>query len=140
MAVRISGFRGVRNFKVNTKKAAEVSEAVYRRALTELFSNIVVSTPVDTGRLRGNWQADNAPSSTETGRRDTGGRQTISAAKAFISRLKSDTKFAFFNNVPYALKIEQGSSRQAPQGMVAINVANFERFVKKAILRERGTR
>ena len=56
MPIKIAGIKGAKQFKLNLAKATKASEKVARSALTELFSSIVISTPVDTGRLRGNWQ------------------------------------------------------------------------------------
>lgn len=136
MTIRISGVSGVKQFKLDTKKAIKISENVARRALTELFSNIVVSTPVDTGRLRGNWQIAADFSNNETGFRDRGGRVAIARVKGFLNNYDLSGSVAFFNNVPYALQIEQGSSKQAPRGMVAVNTARFNSILRKAIIRE----
>lgn len=136
MTIRIADITGTKEFKINAKKAQDIAENVARRAFTELFSNIIVSTPVDTGRLRGNWQISESFGSDETGIRDRGGRTTIARVKGFLNGYDMKGPIAFFNNVPYAVRIEQGHSKQAPVGMVAVNVANFGSIVNKAIQRE----
>ena len=41
------------------------------------------------------------------------------------------------NNLPYAVPIENGHSRQKPEGMVAVTVAEWPGIVKNAIDAER---
>jgi hypothetical protein len=92
-----------------------------RAATSEVFSNIIQMTPVDTGRARGNWQCTiGAPF---TGEDDTG--NVLKMQNTLPRRAGSIVYLT--NNVPYIQKLEYDAhSRQAPNGMVRISVALFE--------------
>jgi hypothetical protein len=93
-----------------------------RAATSEVFSNIIQMTPVDTGRARGNWQCTiGAPF---TGEDDTG--DVLKMQNTLPRRAGSVVYLT--NNVPYIRKLEYipGYSRQAPAGMVRVSVALFE--------------
>lgn len=80
------------------------------------------------GRFRGNWQIglDTLPT-TETGRIDKQGNATLAAGQGVLEQFKVGTTqvIYFANNVPYAVPLEYGHSKQAPNGMVRIAVMNF---------------
>lgn len=92
-----------------------------RAATSEVFSNIIQMTPVDTGRARGNWQCTiGAPF---IGEDDTG---SVMKAQNAIPR-RSGSVVYLTNNVPYIGRLEyDGHSRQAPAGMVRVSVTLFE--------------
>jgi len=67
-----------------------------------------VRTPVKTGRLRGNWQCSlNMPLSGEI---ETGGGVALSKAQSTTAGAKITDSIYLVNNLPYAQKIENGSS------------------------------
>lgn len=105
-------------------------DKVRRASILELFSLVIDETPVDTGRLRGNWQTSlNSPIMGTTDRLDRGGNAAKAEALANLGALV-DIVF-MSNNLPYAERIEyEGYSRQAPAGMVRKNVARWPRIVK----------
>lgn len=85
---------------------------------------VIRETPVDTGRLRGNWQsALNVPKDDQLQVQDVSGSGSISNAENTLNKLKLGNIFWFTNNLPYARRIEEGWSQQAPQGMLRRNVA-----------------
>jgi len=92
-----------------------------RAATSEVFSNIIQMTPVDTGRARGNWQCTiGAPF---VGEDDSG---SVMKAQSVIPRRAGSVVY-LTNNVPYVQKLEYDAhSRQAPNGMVRASVALFE--------------
>lgn len=75
-----------------------------------LFTAIVEATPVDTGQARASWRI----SKTQEG-------------EIF--------KWRIVNGVPYIIFLEYGSSKQAPQGMVRINLDRFISDLKTGIKR-----
>lgn len=87
------------------------------------------------GRFRGNWQIgfDNAPEG-ETGRVDPSGRLTQSIGIAVLSQFKAanNSVIYFVNNVPYAVRLEFGYSKQAPRGMVRITAQEFQKLFNEA--------
>jgi hypothetical protein len=92
-----------------------------RAATSEVFSNIIQMTPVDTGRARGNWQCTiGAPF---TGEDDTG---DVLKMQSVIPRRAGSVVY-LTNNVLYIRALEYDfHSRQAPAGMVRVSVALFE--------------
>lgn len=85
------------------------------------------------GRFRGNWQlgVGTIPAG-ETGRIDKGGGATQSAIVAKIPEDASGKVYYLCNNTPYSLRIEDGWSRQAPNGVVGLTVTEFGTFVREA--------
>tara|TARA_R110000772_G_scaffold170373_3_gene282274 strand:- start:3410 stop:3799 length:390 start_codon:yes stop_codon:yes gene_type:complete len=113
-----------------TDKAVANSEKVFRGSSISLFSNIIKRTPVKTGRLRGNWQTDiNQPSVGTLDRNSS--TPAISEAVSKVNKATLDDSIFLVNNLPYANAIENGSSAQAPEGMVAVSIAEFQREVDK---------
>jgi len=121
---------------------ADVDKQV-RSITLSLFKSIIVGTPVDTGRARGNWQTSiGAPAAGTTERLDPSGGQAIAEISQNMSGAGGVSWLS--NNLPYIAKLEYGGypdgpktiggfSRQAPAGMVRVN---FARIV--AILRGGG--
>lgn len=115
-------------------KFPELPEKIIRGTLFDLTSAIIKDTPVDTGRLRGNWMASiNRKRRTKTETTDSNGGKTIERAKAVIKRFKMGNTYFLSNNLPYAKKIEYGGSQQSPRGMARINVARAQRMIDKYI-------
>jgi len=105
----------------------------------ELLRRVVMKTPVDTGRARGNWTLTLgvADDFTDLGkfetyseeRKDRGGGATISKGVQELEGEKlTGAKVTIFNNVPYIKALEHGHSRaQAPKGMLALSISEMKR-------------
>lgn len=86
------------------------------------------------GRFRGNWQLGvDVLLTGETGRIDTRGGVTVSAALAAIPEDAAGRVFYYVNNTPYAQRIEDGWSRQAPEGVVGLTVIGWQERVNKIV-------
>lgn len=111
-------------------KAMKYVDQVRRASILELFRLVIMSTPVDTGRLRGNWQTTiNAPAVAELDRLDPNGGIALAEVLANMGGLLDVVYFS--NNLPYAERIEyDGYSAQAPEGMVRRHVAMWGRIVE----------
>lgn len=111
-------------------KAILYVDQVRRASILELFRLVIMSTPVDTGRLRGNWQTTiNAPAVAELDRLDPNGGIALAEVLANMGGLLDVVYFS--NNLPYAERIEyDGYSAQAPEGMVRRHVAMWGRIVE----------
>lgn len=125
------------------EKAQMKQEQALRKTAIELFGRVIMRTPVDTGRLRGNWQAtvgspadyaiaasDNASPVNSVG---AGSSSAKTAMMDTVLGADRPTMFWLTNTLPYASVIEyEGHSHtQAPQGMVRISVAEFADVVDK---------
>lgn len=110
-------------------KALDKVDKVRRASVLELFKLVIMATPVDTGRLRGNWQTTiNSPAGAATTRDDPSGAAALAEAMANLGSLADVVWFT--NNLPYAERIEyEGWSRQAPEGMVRRHIAQWQRIV-----------
>lgn len=83
------------------------------------------------GQFRGNWQLTlNQITETKLNRIDPQGTVTLEAGKRVLQGLKPYDTVHIQNNLPYALRLEEGTwSSQAPQGMVAITVADIRNAI-----------
>lgn len=128
-------------------KAKKNPEIVMRQVSMKLFSEIILGSPVDTGRFRNNWFANTGPTPSNEVTAYTGkqGTAAINRASKVVneSRGMSWTELTLTNNLPYANVIEYGGypgdgpntvggySKQAPQGMVRVNVARFNTLLEE---------
>jgi hypothetical protein len=89
-----------------------------------LLGEIIQRSPVDTGRFRGNTTVSiGAPVFSNTDNLDKGGSGTIKAGQSVLAGLKPYTIIYIQNNLPYAEKLENGHSKQAPSGIFGLAFA-----------------
>ena len=120
----------IAKFVVQAK--GNIDEAA-RRATILLAQGVILKSPVDTGRFRGNWMfaAGAVPRQTvET--LDPTGQTTLSRLIAQIGTTGAGGVTYLANSLPYAVRLENGWSKQAPAGMVRITVQEFQQYVTKA--------
>lgn len=86
----------------------------------QLLNEIVISSPVDTGRFRANNQVSlgSADYGTTTAT-DKTGTATLQQGSAVIAQGKPYSVIYIQNNLPYAEPLEDGHSKQAPTGVYA---------------------
>lgn len=112
-----------------------VDRLVKKVAITAL-QNVVVSTPVDTGRARSGWGAGIGSSSPGHGF-DQAGQGTVTRGRGVIGTRRAGQDIFISNNVPYITRLNEGSSAQAPAMFVqsainqAVSIINREQVVKK---------
>jgi len=125
-----------------TNKAEENSEKIFRATAISLFGRIIKRTPVDSGRLKGNWQVDvNQPATGNVDNIDTTPIKAMSGGSAIkiqagIGKPSLSDTIYMVNNLSYAKTIERGrignkGSNQAPSGMVAVSIAEFKRVLEE---------
>ena len=113
------------------QRAQAQFEDVARKATYDLFRAVVLKSPVDTGRFRSNWNVTaSIPSFTYS--------ESTNASRADSETLKALTLpvggvVYLSNGLPYANRLEYGYSNQAPSGMIRTSVADFNRFVDRAL-------
>ena len=114
-----------------TKTERKMDLAVRKIAL-ELFSRVILKSPVDTGRFRANWQVSigSVPDGTLE-LTDASGTATISKATARTAGVKAGDVIFLVNNLPYAQRLEDGYSGQAPAGMVGLTVQEFQQIARQ---------
>lgn len=113
------------------KKTMEKVVKVKRLSAFDLFSAIVLETPVDKGVLRNNWFAQiGRPSAETTSAEDKSGRGTVQRIQVELTSVDLENDIYFTNNLVYAVPIEfDGLSGKAPQGMVRINALRWDSIV-----------
>jgi hypothetical protein len=126
-----------------TNKSEKEADKIRRAVIIKLFSSVIDDTPVDTGRLRGNWQTSvNKPkNSTLTGNDKGGGK---SKARVLSNLGKFGDSIHLTNNLPYAKVAEYGEwngptdkvnatgfSRKSPRGMLRKNAVRFQKILQK---------
>ena len=105
-----------------TKDMEEMNKAI----ILELFTSVILDTPVLEGRLRGNWviSADD-PADGTVDIVDPTGSKTTRNIENFVSKLNAGEDFDVYltNNLPYAYRVEYDgwSHTKAPEGMVRKN-------------------
>lgn len=115
------------------EKAKIAPAVVVRKLGLDLASSVVLGSPVDTGRFRANWNiAFGAPDESTSQATDKSGGQAINRVRAQLAGFNEPVDIYLTNSLPYAIPLEYGSSKQAPQGMVRITVAKFQSFVDAA--------
>ncbi|RSE85576.1 HK97 gp10 family phage protein [Achromobacter denitrificans] len=104
-----------------------------RQATVMLAQGVILKSPVDTGRFRANWQfsAVSIQRATTTAL-DRGGQVTMNRLVAEIQRTGAGGVTYLSNSLPYAARLENGWSKQAPQGMVRLTVQEFQNYVSQA--------
>jgi hypothetical protein len=112
------------------EKAKTNTDVVIRKVAVEMLDRIVDRTPVDTGRARANWQTTiGSPAMSPTGAEDKSGSSAKAAGGAVIASFNIGQTVWLSNALPYAGRLEYGSSLQAPAGMVRVTVAEFQGLV-----------
>jgi hypothetical protein len=110
------------------EKMGDTAENVASATFIELFSSVIKDTPVDSGRLQGNWQTTkNSPANGEVDR--------FGAASLIDVHTVIDKPGTYYltNNLPYAERVEFDgwSHTKAPRGMVRINVKRLKQILRK---------
>ena len=97
-----------------------------RAVALDALSGVVNMSPVDTGRFRGNWGAATGTVPTDTFETTTGSA-SLERGGAIIRDYpkRGFPVLTLYNNLPYAESLENGHSKQAPKGMVAVTIANI---------------
>lgn len=115
-----------------SKRAEKAVDDTVRAVTFALFSEVVQRTPVDTGRLKGNWQVSQGSPVTGTiTTTDPDGSTTTARIAAGMGGWGSVTFLT--NNLPYASRIEYDgwSHTKAPAGMVRVSFARIRQIVNR---------
>lgn len=111
--------------KFQAKTEAKMGRVV-RKISLDMFTEVIMMSPVDTGRFRGNWQTavGDAPDGTVE-LLDPDGNTVIAKASGAVAEMKPGDVIYMANNLPYAEALEDGWSGQAPGGMVALTLQKY---------------
>lgn len=117
-------------------------EDVVKMTCEDILKDLVMGSPVDTGRFRGNWQItfNQAPLYAINAYDQSGGKtiQNGSANIALFAKGTGITSIWFSNMLIYANALEYGHSKQAPNGVMGIVAIRLGTYVTEAIKRARA--
>jgi hypothetical protein len=100
-------------------------DAIVTKTVIDLFSSIVELTPIDTGRARANWAMG-------MNLNVSGQSVDLTDVAEFEYKTKRGDTIWIWNNLVYIVPLEEGHSRQAPRGMVALSLRRFDKFLMDA--------
>lgn len=98
------------------------------------FEGVTKRSPVDTGRFKGSWQIKQGTPNLRVlpeGRHKTTGEGQPRKARAASS--EPGLPWFITNNLDYGPALEDGNSKQAPNGMVRLTMADLKRFVRQEV-------
>lgn len=108
----------------------DIFDKVIRKALFDLLQEIIKNTPIDTGRARASWVLDIEFSdfSLPPGDYNSVFEKAIPETMAWLPH--SD-HYVLYNNLEYIVALENGHSKQRPNGFVAQALAAFASHLSK---------
>lgn len=136
------GFAGqIKGFK---SKALGKVDAIHRKVTLDVGTSLVLKSPVGDakywkrppppgyagGRFRANWQFGEGEINFSTNENiDPAGTFLISEMNAKMTPGSPGRTFYLTNSLPYGKRLEDGWSRQAPNGMVRLTQLEFQPIV-----------
>lgn len=109
------------------------ADQVLRKVALDVFSRIVLRSPVDEGTFRGSWGVSLVGSpGIDNPQPDKTGQRTIAGGAAVIATASFGQTISIGSRLPYAYRLETGWSKQAPAGMVGLTVLEFEALFARA--------
>jgi len=103
-----------------------------KKIVLEALRRVVLKTPVDTGRARANWQVTIAKPATSVidNFSELSDGAVIEKGLVAIAELPPYQIVFVSNNVNYIEFLEEGSSKQAPEGMAALTIEELRQMFK----------
>ena len=115
----------IHEFNIN---AMAMSAAKIKKAFVGLSTDIIMDTPVLSGRLRNNWFPSVNQGTNKT-TKYTGEKGAAATSRVSAVKFKLGDTLYLTNNLPYAERIEfKGWSAKAPSGMVRKNLVRWEKY------------
>ena len=115
--------------------AGQEIEALQKAIILELFTSVILDSPVLEGRLRGNWLiSSGTPGEGVVDVLDPTGNITTRKISNFVRSIDAAENYDVYltNNLPYAYRIEYDgwSHTKAPEGMVRKNFIRISQNLK----------
>lgn len=119
-------FKELDQFEDELRRSAE---AAVRKTVKKLYNNIVTRTPVDTGYAKSNWKFTLGSARGNLLPRPS--RKFYGPpSQMFLTSIPFGSIITIYNNTPYIKYLENGHSRQAPSGMVALSMVEAEAMLQ----------
>lgn len=138
----------IRKFEADVDAWIEAAEQnllyVVETSCEAVLRDLVMLSPVDTGRFKGNWQITfNQPAFYALNEYDKEGGKTINAGRRALSVYASTkgagiTSIYFSNMLIYANALEHGHSQQAPAGVLGIVAVRLRYYFAFAVREARS--
>lgn len=115
-------------------KAEGLAENTTRLAVLDVWSRLIVRSPVDTGRFRAAWRFQEDTLVAVGPIPDGGSSDSPLPAPAppDLPERVIGRRFYIVNNVSYGQALEEGGSNQAPNGMVRLTAKDWPQIVRRA--------
>jgi hypothetical protein len=115
-------------------KALAKANLVSQNIISGVADEVIFNTPVDTGRARANWQlgVEKVPTKIFENSFDADGNATANKLKSLIPENVLGLSIYIANNLPYIHELENGKSKQAPVGMVALTQLRFKTIIRNS--------
>lgn len=128
------------DFEAQLEDFRELAMAAIEQTIQDIViqvgESLINLSPVDTGRFKANWQFTiGAPANSSLIATDKEGDETIAKLIAAVNALEPGQVAYIVNTLIYAIPLEYGHSQMAPNGMVRLTIAEFERIVAEAVAR-----
>ena len=105
-------------------KIGEGVKVKAERVTQKLVDSFIKDSPVYTGNFRASWHvSEGFPVYVQV--KDGNPSNPISAPKIIVKPRNNFPIFFITNGQPYGRKLEYGSSTQAPNGIIRINIASL---------------
>ena len=105
------------------EKAVAQQETIARKIAISTFQKVIEMSPVDTGRFRANWNCSIGSADLSTSASTDQSKAVADATRTPLEWKPLEGKSLFLtNSLPYAQRLEEGYSGQAPQGMVRLSI------------------
>lgn len=115
------------------KKQQEVQKKTFRELVLITYNSVLIASPVDKGTFRANNYIQAFTPNTQTDDKQTSVSTLQNEAKATVNttNIKNGTRIYITNNLPYADRLENGYSKQAPQGIYGVAEEKTQQLINK---------
>lgn len=116
------------------------AEKVVQGSLLTVGGRMIKGSPVRDGFFRNSWMTSWGAIDGNTREEDKTGSGSTGNLSHTLTSVKLGTDLFFTNSMPYASKLEyDGHSKQAKNGVVRVNLLDWESVVEKNIKRYGNT-
>lgn len=112
------------------QRAGDRADDVVRASVLRMGKSVVMMSPVDSGRFKGNWVYGAEKVNTDTSNApDKSGNSSVTRLVTGVAAWKAGETMYLTNALPYAKRLEYGWSNQSPGGMVRLTVQSWKDWV-----------
>ena len=116
------------SFGKRINKTQSKLKNVMSRVIVAIDAKLVEVSPVDTGRFKANWVLGNGAINTATNQSTTPANN-----EGAIMSIKFNGQTVYLSNsLPYAQRLDDGSSKQAPLGVISLALMQSDSIIRAA--------